>query len=127
MTLINSQTFTLYFPFKIDISKYKGVKEFEDIDELFKTDGLLDGQKVWNEFLELNNIDGFIKREVEKSKINSLMQFFTFSIFKYFDKQRPYIGEEEYGFYFVDNLDFITKDNKFDREMYNDFVNGYFL
>jgi len=128
MTLINSQTFTLYFPFKIDISKYKGVKEFENIDELFLTDGLLDGQKVWDEFLELNNINGFIKREVKKSKINSMMQFFTFNIFKYFEKQRPYVGEELYGYYFIDDYnDFITDDCKFDREKYNGLKDDIFL
>lgn len=128
MTLINSQTFTLYFPFTIDISKYQGVKEFENIDELFLTDGKLDGQKVWNEFLSLNDIEGFTKKEVIKTKINSLMQFFTFNIYKYFEKQRPYIGEELYGYYLIsDYEEFITDDGKFDREKYNGLKDDIFL
>lgn len=127
MTLIKSNTFTLYFPFKIDISKYDGVKEFIDVDVCFKTDGNLDGQKVWDEFLALNEIESFTQKEVEKSKINSLMQFFTFNIFKYYDGQRPFIGEEIYGYYFVNNLEYITDEGKFDREKYNQDKDSDFL
>ena len=128
MTLIKSDTFTLYFPFQIDISIYEGVKEFENLDEMFLTDGKLDGQKVWDEFLALNEIEGYAKKEVLKSKINSLMQFFTFSLYKYFEGQRPYIGEDEYGYYFVKNYEeLITKEGKFDREKYNAINGSNFL
>jgi len=128
MTLINSQNFTLYFPFQIDISKYNGVKEFENIEEIYLNDGSFDGQKVWDEFKKLNDIKSFTQREFEKSKINSLMQFFTFNIFKNYEGQRPYIGEEMYGYYFVENYeDFITKEGKFDREKYNEIKNSNFL
>lgn len=127
MTLINSQNFTLYFPFQIDLSIYDGVKEFVSLDECFKTDGKLDGQKVWEEFIALNEINHFAKKEVMKAKINSLMQFFTFSIFKYYDGQRPHIGEEMYGYYFVENLEYITDEGKFDREKFNEDKNSRFL
>ncbi|MDR3177578.1 MAG: CRISPR-associated helicase Cas3' [Campylobacteraceae bacterium] len=119
MTLIDTQTFTLYFPFMIDISKYKDIKEFQNLDVEFITDGLFDGKKVWDKFLQLNEIDSFIKQEVEKSKINSLMQFFTFNIFKYGSK-RPFMGEDVHGFFYIENYrDFITKDGKFDRAKFN--------
>ncbi len=119
MQLINSQTFNLYFPFKIDISKYEGVKEFENIDSKFLTDGKLDGLKVWNEFKLLDTIQGFAERKYKKSIINSLMQFFTFSIIKYnSQKLPPYFNEEYRGYFFINDLKFITKDNKFDRRLY---------
>lgn len=130
MTLISSETFTLYFPFMIEVGSdiYKGVKEFKDIEDEFLSDGLLDGQKVWDEFIKLNEIESFSKREVLKSKINSLIQFFTFNIFKYFDGQRPFIGEDIHGYYFVENYgEFITDDYKFDREKYNEYEKSSFL
>ncbi|MEA3316226.1 MAG: CRISPR-associated helicase Cas3' [Campylobacterota bacterium] len=128
MTLINSQTFTLYFPFMIDISNYVGVKEFENLDNIFLTNNLLDGQKVWDEFINLNDINNFIEKQITKSKLNSLMQFFTFSLFKYFEKQRPYIGDEIYGYYFVENYgEFITDNYKFNRDKYNDLKDELFL
>ena len=126
MRLIKSESFRLYFPFKLDINHYK-IKEFENIDEIFLTNKKLDGQKIWDKFKELNEIDGYAKKEVFKYKINSLMQFFTFNIIKYPWSKRPYIGEEEYGFYFVSNLEFITEDKKFDREKYNKLIDGNFL
>jgi len=77
--------------------------------------------------MNLNEIESFTKREIEKSKINSLMQFFTFNIFKYYDGQRPHIGEEMYGYYFVKNLEYITDEGKFDREKFNEDKNSRFL
>jgi CRISPR-associated endonuclease/helicase Cas3 len=119
MTLIDTQTFTLYFPFTIDISKYHDIQEFKNIDMEFITDGLLDGKKIWNKFLELNKIDNFVKKEVEKSKINSLMQFFIFNVYKYGNK-RPYLGENVYGFFYINDFsDFITQDGKFNRANFN--------
>lgn len=118
MTLINSQNFTLYFPFQIDLSIYKGVKEFVDLDSKFLTDGKLDGQKVWDEFVALNEINQFAKKEVMRARINSLMQFFTFSLLKFNPKQQlPYYSYEYSGYYFIDDLSFI-EDGKFDRAKY---------
>lgn len=127
MQLIKSETFRLYFPFTLDIKQYK-IKEFENIDEIFLRDGLLDGQKVWNVFIELNNIEGYAKKEINRYKLNSLMQFFTFNIVKYPWSPRPIIGDDEFGFYYVKNFDkFITDDKKFDRAKYNDYVNDVFI
>lgn len=120
MTLINSQNFTLYFPFQIDISQYKGVKEFDKakLEEKYLSDGFLDGQKVWEAFQDLNTIDGYAKKQIEASKINALIQFFTFNILKFNEKQRPYIGEEIGGYYFIQNHEDFILDGKFDRAKY---------
>lgn len=119
MTLINSQNFTLFFPFKIDISKYQGVKEFDNIEEIYKSDDLLDGQKVWDEFQKLNDIKNFTQKEFQKSKINALMQFFTFSILKFNEKQKlPYYSYEFGGYYFVEDYKEFIADGKFDRAKY---------
>ena len=126
MRLIKSENFRLYFPFQLDIKSYK-IKEFDNVDEIFLTDGKLDGQKIWNKFINLNNIKGYAKKELHRYKLNSLMQFFTFNIIKYPWSPRPYVGEEVYGFYFVENLEFITEDNKFDREKYYEQLNGIFI
>lgn len=119
MQLIKSDNFRLFFPFKFEISKYE-IDEFKNLDEIYLTDGKLDGQKVWDEFIALNEIESFTKREIEKSKINSLMQFFTFNILRFNDKfQPPHYDDEMFGFYFIkDYSEYITKDGKFDRKKY---------
>lgn len=121
MTLIDSQNFTLYFPFKIDISAYQGVKEFEEIEPKILTDGWLDGQKLWDEFKALDEIANFTQRAFEKSKINALMQFFTFNILRFQGQEKPPFFSEEYGgFYFIDDLSFMADEGegKFDRARY---------
>jgi len=131
MTLINSQNLTLFFPFQIDISRYKGVKEFENLDQKFITDGKLDGQKVWDEFVALDEIEtikSYSYKEIAKSQINSLIQFFTFSIFKTDYRQQPPFYTTEYrGYYFVNDLSYITDEGKFDRAAYNAIQNSNFL
>ncbi len=128
MTLINSENFTLYFPFMLDISIYKSVKEFENIDKIYLTDGKLDGLKVWEIYLELRNIEGFAKMKINSSYINSLMQFFTFNIIKFQGQSNPSKGEEIGGFYFVSDWEsFIDKDGKFDRVEYQKQSDGLFL
>lgn len=119
MQLIKSDNFRLFFPFKFEIPKYE-IEEFKNLDEIFLTDGKLDGQKVWDEFLVLNEIDNYVKKEIKRSELNSLMQFFTFNILRFNDKyQLPYYDDERSGFYFIkDYEEYITKDGKFDRKKY---------
>jgi CRISPR-associated endonuclease/helicase Cas3 len=124
MQLINSKNFTLYFPFKIDISKYSNIKEFEGIEE-FLTDNKLDGQKVWDKFIELDNIENFAEKKFKKSKINSLMQFFTFNLLGY--KEPIFYDEKIKGIYFVKNYEEFIFDGKFDREKYNQKSDSQFL
>lgn len=128
MQLIKSQNFTLYFPFALEIAEYD-FEEFKDIDEKFMSDGKLDGQKVWEEFKLLDTIEGFAQRAYEKSTINALMQFFTFSIYRFDVQEQPpyYSGDCNKGYYLVRDLEFITDDGKFDREAYNEKANSTFL
>lgn len=118
MKLIDSQNFTIFFPFMIEISQYK-IKEFENIDKSLLENGFLDGKKVWQLFEDLNEIDNFAKMKVKKSIINSLFQFFTFSITKY-DSNQTFPGsfdKEVGGIYYIENYqDFITDDLKFKRK-----------
>jgi len=129
MTLIKSDTFTLYFPFQIDITLYQNVKEFDGLDECFQTDGKLDGHKVWNAFIELNEIEGFAEKEVAKSHIYALMQFFTFNILRFNDKYvLPHYDEEKGGIYLVkDYAEYITEDGKFNRKKYLGLKDDIFL
>ena len=129
MTLINSQNMTLFFPFKIDLEIYKGVKEFEDKRiKNYLTDGSLDGQKVWEQFKELNNIENFSQMKYEQSYINSLMQFFTFTLIKYKEGQKPSHYSYEFGgFFYVSNYEDFIEDGKFDRVAFQEYTGGYFL
>ncbi len=122
MQLIKSDNFRLFFPFKFEIPKYE-IEEFKNKEKLeiyLDVDGKLDGQKVWDEFLTLNQIDNYAQKEIKRSELNSLMQFFTFSILRFNDKyQLPHYDDEKFGFYFVrDYEEYITKDGKFDRKKY---------
>ena len=129
MTLINSQNMTLFFPFKIDLDIYKGVKEFEDERiQNYLTDGLFDGEKVWESFKALNDIEGFSQMKYEQSYINSLMQFFTFNLIKYKEGQKPSHYSYEFGgfFYISNHRDFI-EDGKFNRKKFQEYTDGYFL
>jgi CRISPR-associated endonuclease/helicase Cas3 len=129
MTLINSQNMTLFFPFKIDLEIYKGVKEFEDERiKNYLTDGSLDGQKVWDRFRELNDIESFNQMKYEQSYINSLMQFFTFNLIKYKEGQKPsHYSLEFRGFFYVSNYEDFIEDGKFDRVAFQEYTGGYFL
>jgi len=119
MQLIKSQNFRLYFPFALDIADYD-FEELKDIDEFLNDDGWLDGQKVWEIFQEMNSIEGYAKKEIQRYKLNSLMQFFTFNVVKYSEAQvLPHYSEEFGGYYYIENWgEFIDEDGKFDREAY---------
>ncbi|MCD6433185.1 MAG: CRISPR-associated helicase Cas3' [Sulfurimonas sp.] len=129
MTLINSENFTLYFPFMIDISIYERVKEFENIGEQYLTDCKLDGWKVWNAYLSLSEVDSFTEKEFKRSHVNTLMQFFTFNIVKYVNMTQPhYYSEKIGGFYLVEDWEpFIDKDGKFNRVAYQEKSESQFL
>ncbi len=119
MQLIRSENFRLYFPFALDISDYD-FEELKDIDEFLDERGYLDGQKVWEVYQELHTIEGYAKKEIQRYRLNSLMQFFTFNIVKYSPKQTlPHYSEEFGGFYYIADYDeFIDEDGKFNREAY---------
>ena len=121
MTLINSQNYTLFFPFQIDISQYN-IGEFNNIDTSLLSSGKLDGERVWEQFKELNEIEKFSEMKVKKSRINSLMQFFTFNITKYGNNSFPCDFTDEIGgiYYIKDYDDFISSDLKFKRKEFQE-------
>jgi CRISPR-associated endonuclease/helicase Cas3 len=121
MTLINSQNYTLFFPFKIDITRYE-IKEFKYICDSLLTNGFLDGSKVWDKFKELNDIEKFSERKVKISRINSLMKLFSFNIIKYGNGTFPCdYTEEIVGIYYIENYNnFITNDLKFKRKEFQE-------
>jgi len=129
MTLINSQNMTLFFPFKIDLEIYKGVKEFQDERiKNYLTDGLFDGEKVWESFKSLNEINGFSQMKYEQSYINSLMQFFTFNLVKYKEGQTPSHYSYEFGgFFYISNYEDFIEDGKFNRVAFQEYTGEYFL
>jgi len=129
MTLINAQNMRLFFPFKIDLNIYKGVKEFEDKRiKKYLTDGLFDGEKVWERFKALNDIEGFSQMKYEQSYISSLMQFFTFNLIKYKEGQTPNHYSYEFGgFFYVSNHEDFIEDGKFNRVAFQEYTGGYFL
>jgi len=117
MTLIDSQNHTIFFPFEIDVNLYD-IKEFKDIDDSLLTGEFLDGEKVWRTFKELNEIESFSEMKVKKSKINSLMQFFTFNVTRYNGSEfKCSYAEVESGIYYIKNYEnFVTDDLKFKRK-----------
>jgi len=129
MTLINSENMTLFFPFRINLDIYRGVKEFEDSRiESYLTDGYLDGEKVWESFKSLNEIESFSQKRYEQSYINSLMQFFTFNLIKYKEGQKPHHYSYEFGgFFYISNYGDFIEDGKFNRKRFEEYTDGYFL
>lgn len=133
MQLIKNKNFRLFFPFELDISDFQ-IDEFKNLhkDEFkiyLNENGKLDGQKVWNEFLNLNDIKNYAKKEIKRSEINSLMQFFTFNIINYDNNTKPpHFNDEKFGFYFVEDYEnYITQDKKFNRKEYLKSLNGLFI
>jgi len=129
MTLINSQNYMLFLPFKINIKQYQ-IKEFDNIDNALLTEeGFLDGSKVWDRFKEYNEIVNFSEMKIKKSRINSLMHFFTFNIITYEDNPRICNWTEEIGniYYIKDYQNYLTDDYKFKRREYQDDCNSSFF
>lgn len=123
MKLINTQSFRLYFPFKLDISKYN-IEEFKDkkkITEYLDEEGNLDGKLIWNQFEQLNDIKNYAQKEIKRSELNSFMQFFTFNITKYSNKQSlPYYDYICGAYYLVSDYEDFIKDGKFNRKAYQE-------
>lgn len=123
MRLINTQSFRLYFPFKLDISKYK-IDEFKDkekIAEYLDEDENLDGLLIWKEFEKLNNIKNYVQKEVKRSELNSLMQFFTFNITRYSNNQIvPHYNYMCGSYYLVSDYKEFIRNSKFNRKAYQD-------
>ena len=94
----------------------------------YLTDGSLDGQKVWDRFRELNDIENFSQMKYEQSYINSLMQFFTFNLIKYKEEQKPcYYNDEFGGYFYISDYEEFIENGKFNRIAYQDKCGSIFL
>jgi len=97
MELIKSFEATLFFPYTIEIDNKK-----------------ISGDEIWQKLKELNTIENFAKREIEKSKINYYLQFFTFNV-PYLRKVDEY-SDECCGIYRIDDYEeFFDEEFKFNR------------
>jgi len=113
MQLIKSSGITLFFPYKLKIDK-EFIKLFDK--ELVK-DGYLDGWNIWKRLKELNNIENFAQKEIEKSKLNFYMQFFIFNL--PYTKKVDRFSDECCGIYlFNEYEEYISEDFKFDRKRF---------
>ncbi|WP_200764008.1 CRISPR-associated helicase Cas3' [Nitrosophilus alvini] len=124
MKLIKTQHLTIFFPYKIPLDGiYK--KIFEKVDERFILQNHLDGKLIWEEFKRLNDIENFAKKEIERSKLNYLMQFFTFNL--QFIKKIDIYSDMCCGIYLINEYeDFIDENLKFNRKKFLEKLNCEF-
>ncbi len=113
MQLIRSSGITVFFPYRLKIDK-----EFVELFEKeYIKDGFLDGAFIWQKLKELNEIEHFAKKEIEKSKLNFYMQFFTFNL--PYPKRLDRFSDECCGIFLIEDYeDYIDEDYKFDREKF---------
>lgn len=104
MKLINDERVRIFLPFKLDISEYD-ISEFGDISE-FLSGNLLDGQKVWNAIIDLNEIDVYAEKKIKTLKINALANIFSFSVYKV-----STLLDAKYGYYFIDEYEELIDEN----------------
>lgn len=113
MQLIKSSGITIFLPFRLKIDD-----EFMNIfDAQYIEDGYLDGGTVWKELKELNSIENFTQKEIERSKLNFYMQFFTFNL-QYIKKVSEYSDECCGIFLIADFCEYIDENYKFNREKF---------
>jgi len=113
MQLIKSSGVTIFLPFRLKIDS----ESLENFDIKYVDNGCLDGKVIWQKLQELNSIESFVQKEVEKSKLNFYIQFFTFNIpyIKKLDK----FSDECCGIYLVNDYEeYIDDDFKFDRKKF---------
>ena len=113
MQLIRSSGVTIFLPYRLKIDD-----EFLDrFDEAYIEEGYLDGEVIWQKLQELNSIENFAQREIEKSKLNFYMQFFTFNI--QYIKRIEKFNDLCCGIYLINDFEvFIDEEFKFDRKTF---------
>lgn len=77
------------------------------------------GKKVWQQYKELlNNFQmEYAQKQIELSKINKELSYFTYSVRKMTQNYNDVIGDI---YYFENGEDFLTDDGKFDRGKFKD-------
>jgi len=108
MRLINTNTFTIFLPFRINLNdkKYKNII----IRDEFVKEGYLDGLLVWEAFKNTKEIKNYAKRKIRLSLLNYYMQFFTFEINKYGTKLNRF-SDECCGIYMTQDFEEFTDEN----------------
>ena len=72
---------------------------------------------IWQRLKELNEVENFAQKEIEKSKLNFYMQFFTFNL--PYTKRLDRFSDECCGIFLIEGYDeYIDEDYKFDREKF---------
>jgi CRISPR-associated endonuclease/helicase Cas3 len=125
MRLINTNTFTIFLPFKIDLNdqKYKKIIAKEE----FVKNGYLDGSLIWEAFKNTRKIKNYAKRKIRLSLLNYYMQFFTFEINKYGTKLNKY-SDECCGIYLIEEFKEFTDENfRLLRDKFNEYQEDLFL
>ncbi len=113
MQLIRSSGITIYFPFKLKIDD----NFIQNFQSDFIKNGFLDGGFVWQKLKELNEIENFAEKEIEKSKLNFYMQFFTFNLPH--TKKLDSFNDECCGIFLIEDYEeYIDEDYKFNREKF---------
>ncbi len=77
------------------------------------------GKDVWNQYKELlNNFQmSYAQKQIELSRINKELSYFTYSVRKMTQNYNDVIGDI---YYFENGEEFLTNDGKFDREKFKD-------
>lgn len=77
------------------------------------------GSEVWAKYQELlQNFEmSYAQKQIELSKINKEISYFTYSVRKMSQTYNDVVGDI---YYFENGEDFLTEDGKFDRKRFND-------
>lgn len=77
------------------------------------------GSEVWEKYQELlQNFEmSYAQKQIELSKINKEISYFTYSVRQITQNYADVIGDI---YYFENGEDYLTEDGKFDREKFND-------
>ncbi|OCS02463.1 CRISPR-associated helicase Cas3' [Campylobacter fetus] len=113
MQLINDDRVRIFLPFKIDVSDFD-MSEYGDVEH-FMDGNFLDGKKIWEAIICLNEVKEYGKRKIEALSLNSLADIFSFNVFMVDDLLRI-SSQMRYGYIYIEDCDgFIDENGKFDR------------
>ncbi|EJC3761047.1 CRISPR-associated helicase Cas3' [Campylobacter fetus] len=113
MQLINDDRIRIFLPFKIDVSSFD-MSEYGNIEHFMDGD-FLDGKKIWEAIICLNEVKEYGKRKIEALSLNSLADIFCFNILSSEAKKLPNV-KIEYGYVYIEDYDgLIDEESKLDR------------
>ena len=115
LTIIDSDTVSVFVPLSLNIDYFRGHIDVLN-DMSIPYDNMVDGRDVWNRYESLifNLDEDFVRSRINMKKIQGIMSYYIFSIFphgKDFELLHTY-GEEKYGFLYLENFqDVYSLDN----------------